>query len=166
MPYLDVVDPAFRFTSPEVFAAQEESWWADSPVGPLVLRHAEAYELLRDRRLDHGGDGYLRRNGITAGHLGTHAITLSRHFRDTKPLLANIRTMLGRGWFTQNYVGEYFMGMLPRLATTPEQRQNLLEGLAEAIRNDAKVVTRNIKLLPRDWVTGAYRKAGKKAPPK
>ncbi|MBG0565687.1 cytochrome P450 [Actinoplanes aureus] len=67
MPYLNVVDPAFDFTSPEVLAAQAADWYADSPLGPLVLRYAEAQELLRDRRLDHGGDDYLRRNGITSG---------------------------------------------------------------------------------------------------
>jgi cytochrome P450 len=67
MPYLNVVDPDFDFTSPEVFAAQAAGWWADSPLGPLVLRYAQAQELLRDRRLDHGGDGYLQRNGITSG---------------------------------------------------------------------------------------------------
>jgi cytochrome P450 len=67
MPFLNVIDPEFDFTAPEVLAAQAESWWADSPIGLLVLRYAEAHELLRDRRLDHGGDGYLQSNGITSG---------------------------------------------------------------------------------------------------
>ncbi|WP_229072237.1 hypothetical protein [Actinoplanes sp. DH11] len=67
MPFIDVIDPAFGFSAPEVSAAQDEHWYADSPLGPLVLRHAQAQELLRDRRLDHGGDDYLRRNGITSG---------------------------------------------------------------------------------------------------
>ncbi|AGL16815.1 cytochrome P450 [Actinoplanes sp. N902-109] len=67
MPFLDVADPGFSFTAPEVFAAQAAGWYADSPVGLIVLRHAEAQELLRDRRLDHGGDGYLVLNGITSG---------------------------------------------------------------------------------------------------
>jgi cytochrome P450 len=67
MPFLDVVDPAFSFTSPEVFAAQEADWYADSPLGLIVLRYTESSELLRDRRLDHGGDDYLRRFGITSG---------------------------------------------------------------------------------------------------
>ena len=67
MPYLDVVDPAFSFTTPSVFAAQDADWYADSPLGPIVLRYAEANELMRDRRLDHGGDDYMRRNGITGG---------------------------------------------------------------------------------------------------
>lgn len=67
MSFLDVLDPAFDFTAPEVFAAQADDWWADSPIGMLVLRYAEVQELLRDRRLDHGGDSYLRRNGVTSG---------------------------------------------------------------------------------------------------
>src|SRR5690349_23847310 len=67
MPFLDVVEPAFSFTSPEVFAAQEADWYADSPLGLIVLRYAESSELLRDRRLDHGGDDYLSRFGITSG---------------------------------------------------------------------------------------------------
>ncbi|MEV6306455.1 cytochrome P450 [Actinoplanes sp. NPDC051861] len=67
MPFLNVVDPEFDFTGPEALAAQDDGWYADSPLGPLVLRHAEAQELLRDRRLDHGGDDYLRRNGVTSG---------------------------------------------------------------------------------------------------
>ncbi|GGN22525.1 hypothetical protein FHR83_005572 [Actinoplanes campanulatus] len=67
MPFLNVVDPAFDFAAPEVLAAQDAGWFADSPLGPIVLRHAEAQEILRDRRLDHGGDGFLRRDGITSG---------------------------------------------------------------------------------------------------
>jgi len=47
MPFLNVVDPAFDFTAPEVLAAQAEGWYADSPLGPIVLRYAEAQELLR-----------------------------------------------------------------------------------------------------------------------
>src|SRR5262245_20543267 len=67
MPYLNVVDPAFSFVSDDVFAAQDADWYADSPLGPFILRYAEVNELMRDRRLDHGGDDYLRRNGITEG---------------------------------------------------------------------------------------------------
>jgi len=67
MPFLNIVDPAFNFAAPEVLAAQATDWYADSPLGPLVLRYAETQELLRDRRLDHGGDSYLQRNGITSG---------------------------------------------------------------------------------------------------
>ncbi|GAA0914247.1 cytochrome P450 [Virgisporangium aurantiacum] len=67
MTFLDVADTEFDFTAAEVFAAQDADWYADSPVGAVVLRYAEAQELLRARRLDHGGDSYLHRNGIMSG---------------------------------------------------------------------------------------------------
>ncbi|NJP88768.1 cytochrome P450 [Nonomuraea sp. FMUSA5-5] len=67
VPFLDVLDPAFDFDAPEVYAAQAESWYADSPFGLLVLRYEEASDLLRDRRLTHDGRRYLEMHGITRG---------------------------------------------------------------------------------------------------
>jgi cytochrome P450 len=67
IPFLDVLDPHFDFESPEVLAAQERSWYANSPIGIIVLRYAEAHELLRDQRLNHNGEGYLAQNGIVDG---------------------------------------------------------------------------------------------------
>lgn len=67
VPFLDVVDPAFDFGSPTVVAAQAKSWYARTPIGLLVLRYAEAQDLLRDRRLNHNGRGCLEMNGITSG---------------------------------------------------------------------------------------------------
>jgi cytochrome P450 len=67
VPFLDVIDPEFDFGSPEAMAAQDRSWHADSPLGLLVLRYAEAQELLRDRRLDHNGRGYMEQNGVVRG---------------------------------------------------------------------------------------------------
>jgi cytochrome P450 len=65
--FLDVLDPDFDFASKEVLAAQERSWYADSPIGALVLRYAEAQELLRDPRLNHNGKRYMELNGILDG---------------------------------------------------------------------------------------------------
>lgn len=67
VPFLNVIDPAFDFTAPEVMEAQARSWYADSPLGLLVLRYAEAQELLRDRRLDHNGQGYMQQSGVFEG---------------------------------------------------------------------------------------------------
>lgn len=67
VPFLNVIDPAFDFAAPEVMEAQARSWYADSPLGLLVLRYAEAQELLRDRRLDHNGRGYLEQSGVFEG---------------------------------------------------------------------------------------------------
>ena len=66
-PFLDILDPHFDFGSPEVSAAQERNWYADSPIGILVLRYAEAQELLRDQRLNHNGKGYMELNGVVEG---------------------------------------------------------------------------------------------------
>jgi cytochrome P450 len=67
VPFLDVVDPKFRFGNPEVTLAQARSWYAESPIGLLVLRYAEAQELLRDPRLTFNGKSYLEKNGIFDG---------------------------------------------------------------------------------------------------
>ncbi|MFC7310312.1 cytochrome P450 [Streptomyces monticola] len=67
VPYLDVVDPAFRFENPEVAEAQERHWYANTPLGRLVLRHAEANDLVRDSRLTHDGPGFMKQNGVTEG---------------------------------------------------------------------------------------------------
>ncbi|MEU8274490.1 cytochrome P450 [Microbispora bryophytorum] len=67
VPFLNVIDPEFDFGSPEAMNAQARSWYADSPLGLLVLRYAEAQELLRDRRLDHNGRGYMEQSGVVQG---------------------------------------------------------------------------------------------------
>jgi cytochrome P450 len=67
VPFLNVIDPTFDFTAPDSMAAQARSWYADSPLGLLVLRYAEATELLRDRRLDHNGAGYMEQSGVSSG---------------------------------------------------------------------------------------------------
>src|SRR5207244_1521654 len=65
--YFDILNPAFRADSPEILAAQEASWYARTPLGPAVLRHAEAAALLRDRRLRPGSRETLIGQGVTDG---------------------------------------------------------------------------------------------------
>lgn len=67
VPFLNIVDPQFDFGAPEVAEAQARSWYAESPIGVLVLRYAEANALLRDQRLDHNGKRYLEMNGVFDG---------------------------------------------------------------------------------------------------
>lgn len=67
VPFLNVLDPAFDFSGSEAMAAQEQSWYANSPIGLLVLRYDEAQELLRDHRLDHNGRGYMEQSGVVSG---------------------------------------------------------------------------------------------------
>jgi cytochrome P450 len=68
VPFLNVLDPEFDFNSPEVIAAQAQSWYAESPMGLLVLRYAEAQELLRDPRLTHNGKRFMEEScGVFEG---------------------------------------------------------------------------------------------------
>ena len=64
---LNVLDPTFRPDSAEVAAARAASWYARTPIGFAVLRHAEATELLGDRRLRWGGVDSLAAQGLTSG---------------------------------------------------------------------------------------------------
>lgn len=67
VPFLNIIDPEFDFNAPEVVAAQAKSWCAESPLGLLVLRYADAHSLLRDQRLDHNGKRYMEMNGVIDG---------------------------------------------------------------------------------------------------
>jgi cytochrome P450 len=67
IPFLNIIDPEFDFRGPDVIAAQAGSWYAESPTGLLVLRYTEAQALLRDQRMDHGGESYLAMNGVVDG---------------------------------------------------------------------------------------------------
>lgn len=67
VPFLNVVDPDFDFCAPEVLEAQAASWYADSPIGLVVLRYAQARALLRDQRFDHNGRLFMERNGVVGG---------------------------------------------------------------------------------------------------
>lgn len=68
IPFFNIFDPEFSLNSAEMTSAQAGSWYAASPVGLLVLRYAEAQELLRDRRLDHNGKRYMEQTcGVFSG---------------------------------------------------------------------------------------------------
>jgi hypothetical protein len=88
---------------------------------------------------------------VTAGILGTHANSFWGSFRDLSSLVRNVESLLRQNWYTQNYVGEFFMRLLPHLPRTPEEKQRLLVALASAVRNDARVVVNNLSKLPDDW---------------
>lgn len=66
---LDIFAPTFRFDGPDVSAAQELRWYADSPIGPIALRNHEVSELLRDPRFRLGGEAYMQLHQIEGGSL-------------------------------------------------------------------------------------------------
>ena len=66
-PFLNIVDPDFDFHAPEVIEAQAKSWYAETPIGLLILRYTEAHALLRDQRLNSNGERYMEMNGVFDG---------------------------------------------------------------------------------------------------
>jgi cytochrome P450 len=122
VPYLNITDPRFGFDSPEVAAARAASWYAQSPIGILVLRHAEAQELLRDRRLDHGGREYMARNGITDGPIYDWYLPMmvNRDGADHRRI---------RGLVNKAFTPRTVEGLRPFIRATV---QRLTEGLAAA----------------------------------
>jgi cytochrome P450 len=69
LPYLDVMDPAFRPDSAEVRAARAAHWCARTPIGFAVLRYEKLVALLADRRLHQGTHQFLTAQGLTEGPL-------------------------------------------------------------------------------------------------
>ncbi len=66
-PVLDVADPAFSITSPQVHAAREASWYATTPYGIAVLRYDEMSRLIKHPRLRQGSVAWPAHNGVVDG---------------------------------------------------------------------------------------------------
>ncbi|MFJ9752868.1 cytochrome P450 [Streptomyces chartreusis] len=81
-PFIDVLNPAFHFASPQIHAAREQHWYARTPVGVLILRYQQAADLLADRRLSPTGNGHLALHNITSGpihrYLGSNMSSTER----------------------------------------------------------------------------------------
>lgn len=98
----------------------------------------------------------------TGGGLGTWANTFGRHFDRRHDLIEAIRRLLHIDWYTQNYVGQYFMSSIPSLVDTTEQREAICEGIAyAAFDNDARVLrSRLLEAYPRypdEWKNDLQR---------
>jgi cytochrome P450 len=65
--FLDLADPSFSATGPEVRSAREQDWWARTGYGIAVLRYAEVRALLADRRLAQGSAKWPAHNGVDSG---------------------------------------------------------------------------------------------------
>ncbi|WP_371225752.1 cytochrome P450 [Roseovarius sp. 2305UL8-3] len=63
-PYLDLSDPTFSTRGPEVIAARDQSWCAETPFGLAVLRYRQVGQILRDRRFRQGSHNWPETVGI------------------------------------------------------------------------------------------------------
>lgn len=89
-------------------------------------------------------------NTIVSGHLGTWAKTLSPYFgtENRKRLLDALNSSLRGSWNAQNYVAVYFFGYLSGLNLTAAEEEELVEGIRQATRVDARKVTELLGNLP------------------
>ncbi len=66
-PFLDVEAPGFAMHSAAVAAARAKSWFARTPYGLAILRHAEIAKLVKDPRLIQGSARWPAHCGVTTG---------------------------------------------------------------------------------------------------
>ncbi len=64
LPFLDLASSRFSTRSDEVRRARRTAWCARTPYGLAVLRHREAGEILRDRRVRQGSHAWPESNGL------------------------------------------------------------------------------------------------------
>ncbi len=64
LPFLDLASPRFSTRSEKVRQARRAAWCARTPYGLAILRHREAGELLRDRRVRQGSHAWPGSNGL------------------------------------------------------------------------------------------------------
>ena len=88
--------------------------------------------------------------GLRSGELGTWAATFGRFFEGKTELVQVLHRLLVDNWYTQNYVGVYFVSALPELARTPEAREEIIEDLAYAtvVNNALKLRESFLRLAP------------------
>ena len=70
-PFLDVESAHFSMHSAEVDRARAQSWYARTPYGLAILRHAEIGRLVKDPRLIQGSARWPAHNGVVEGPFAT-----------------------------------------------------------------------------------------------
>jgi cytochrome P450 len=118
--FFDILDPAFRFDSPEVRAAADACWWARTPTGLAVLRYEECLKLLRDRRLRSGSVDLMTASGLSSTFvdwLGRALFSLEGEAHRRQRALMNVT-------FTQRSVGQ----LLPFMRTKTHE---LIDGFID-----------------------------------
>jgi hypothetical protein len=88
----------------------------------------------------------------SSGAKGTYARTLWPYFSKKYDFAENIITMLHKSSDTQNYVGEYFLSILEKLADSTNPTDRMISGLKSAVDNGATTVIEGLPTLPKEWV--------------
>jgi hypothetical protein len=124
-----------------MLSAFGESGWKTLPDVPRIrLEEAIIDDITNGRRNYYAGAN-------SGGNLGTWARSFHPFFSSPEQILDNLLEVLRYGWDGQNYVGEYFLPLLARLAVDPEKRAHAIERL----KNEAYILRKNLSKLPADW---------------
>ncbi len=88
----------------------------------------------------------------SSGAKGTYAQTLWPYFSKKYDFAENIITMLHKSSDTQNYIGEYFLSILEKLAESTNTTDRMIRALKSAVDNGATTVIQGLANLPKEWV--------------
>ena len=67
--FLNIFEDGFDYDNEQVAQAREAHWYARTPAGPIVLRHAEVQDFLREKQLIPGGYRFMHFQNIHEGPL-------------------------------------------------------------------------------------------------
>lgn len=124
-----------------------EGWSGLSKVVQLRLEGLIAKDVLAGRKDIHS------LKVVDGGALGTYAASFWTNFKQPNVLADNLVSLLRQNWFTQNYVGSFFMRAIPSIAAATGKRNDFVQALTIAVANDARLIKTKLEELPPDWVT-------------
>jgi hypothetical protein len=88
----------------------------------------------------------------SSGAKGTYCRTLWPYFSKQYEFAENVIGMLQRSTDTQNYIGEYFVTILEKLAESTNTTDRMIRALKSAVDNGAATVIESLSDLPDEWV--------------
>ena len=95
--------------------------------------------------------GHCDLNGVvTRGHFGRWGGYFGKYFKSKDRLIAVIKDMLRDSWYTQNYIGNFYLEIIFEIVTESKDIEELASGLAYALVDNKAIHLRRkfIKYAP------------------
>lgn len=118
---------------------------------PARVRKALETTLIKDV-LEGRFDPKRKNSWDSSGAKGTYCRTLWPYFSKQYEFAENVIGMLQRSTDTQNYIGEYFVTILEKLAESTNTTDRMIRALKSAVDNGAATVIESLSDLPDEWV--------------
>ncbi len=111
---------------------------------------------IENRIIESVKEGYYKDYECEKGALGTWGNSLGQHFRLKNELADALIALLGPNWYTQNYVGQYYLSCLDSIVEGNYRISKCCENLAYAtLGNNAKILkvqlSQYFTSLPKKW---------------